>query len=128
MQIKTVFSKKEHSDSGLALLMVMLVIGMWLRQDIAIKAAIAVVLILLVAPVLIYPFTFLWLNISVMLGRIMSKILLTLIFFVFVVPVSLIRRGMGKDTLKLKKFKKGNDSMYSERNYTFTKADFSTPY
>jgi len=128
MQIKTSFSKKEHTDSGLALLLVTLIIGLWLRQDIIFKIAIAEIVILLIAPILIYPFTFLWLNLSNMLGKIMSKIILTIIFFVFVLPVSLIRKGMGKDTLKLKKFKKGSDSVYTERNYTFTKADFSTPY
>ncbi len=128
MQIKTSFSKKEHTDSGLALLLVTLIIGLWLRQDIIFKISIAEIVILLIAPILIFPFTFLWLNLSNILGKIMSKVILTIIFFVFVLPVSLIRKGMGKDTLKLKKFKKGSDSVYTERNYTFTKADFSTPY
>jgi uncharacterized membrane protein len=126
--MKTSFTKKEHSDSGLALLLLTLILGLWLRQHYTLQLAIAEVLVLLIAPVLVYPFTFLWLNISDLLGKIVSKILLTIIFFVFVFPVALIRRLMGKDTLQLKKFMKSPDSVFTERNHTYTKADFTTPY
>lgn len=126
--MKKSFTKKEHSDSGLALLLLTLVAGLWLRIPYTLHSAIAEVLVLLTAPVLIYPFTFLWLNISDLLGRILSKILLAVIFFVFVLPVALIRKAMGKDALQLKKFKHGNDSVFTERNHTFTKTDFTTQY
>ncbi len=126
--MKTSFTKKEHSDSGLALLLLTLILGLWLRQHYTLQVAIAEVLVLLIAPVLVYPFTFLWLNISELLGRIISKILLSAIFFVFVWPVAVIRRAMGRDSLQLKKFKNGHGSVFSERNHTYTKADFTTPY
>lgn len=128
MQIKTSFSKKEHTDSGLALLLISLIIGFWSNQYVALQAAIAEVLVLLIAPVLIYPFTFLWLNISDLLGKIMSKVILTAIFFVFVFPVALVRKTMGKDTLRLKNFKKDKNSVFTERNHTFTKSDLTMPY
>jgi uncharacterized membrane protein len=126
--MKKSFTKKEHSDSGLALLLLTLILGLWLRQHYTMQVAIVEVLVLLIAPILVYPFTFLWLNISDLLGKIVSKILLSAIFFVFVWPVAVIRRTMGKDSLQLKKFSKGNDSVFTERNHTYTKADFTTPY
>lgn len=128
MGIKTSFSKKEHSDSGLALLLITLIVGSWLNSHLAWRLAIAEVLVLLIAPVLIYPFTFLWLNLSDLLGKFMSKILLTVIFFVFVCPVALIRKAMGKDSLKLKEFKKDNKSVLTDRNHTFTRSDLIVPY
>jgi len=128
MQLRTHFSKKEHSDSGLALLLITLIMGFWYNLHLASQVAIAEVLVLLVAPVLVFPFTFLWLNISDLLGKVLSKIILTIIFFLFVWPVALIRKAIGKDTLRLKDFKKNTNSVFTERNQTFTKTDFNTPY
>ena len=44
-----------------------------------------------------------------------SKIILTLIFFLIVTPVGLIRRWTGADSLQLKKWKQGTDSVFVER-------------
>lgn len=128
MQIKTNFSKKEHTDSGLALLLITLIAGLWFNQHLAMRVAVAEVLVILTVPVLIFPFTFLWLNISDLLGKIMSKLILTFVFFVFVWPVALIRKAMGKDTLRLKRFKKDSNSVFTERNHTYTRTDLTMPY
>jgi len=128
MILKTSFSKKEHVDSGLALLLLTLLIGLWINPHDALIWAIAEVLLILIAPVLIYPFTFLWLNLSDLLGKVMSKVLLTVIFIVMVCPVALIRKVLGKDTLRLKKFKKDAGSVFTDRNHEFTKTDFTASY
>jgi uncharacterized membrane protein len=128
MHLKTCFSKKEHSDAGLALLLLTLIVGLWLDNHLVFRISMAVVVVLLIAPVIIYPFTFLWLNMSDLLGKVISKILLAVIFFLFVCPVALIRKALGKDTLRLKEFKKDSGSVFTERNHTFTKSDLSMPY
>jgi hypothetical protein len=128
MQIKTIFSIKEHTDSGLALLLILLIAGVWLKSQPLYVVAIAEIIFLLIAPVIVYPFTFLWLNISMILGGFMSKIILILVFFIFVWPMGMLRRMLKKDTLLLKRFKKGEVSVFSERNHTFTANDFTTPY
>jgi hypothetical protein len=128
MSLKTSFSKKEHTDSGLALLLLTLIVGHWLHQPYTAQIAIAEVLILLTAPVLLFPFTFLWLNISDLLGKIMSKLILFVVFFVFVFPVALIRKALGKDTLSLKKFKKDTNSVFISRHHTYSSTDLTTPY
>jgi hypothetical protein len=128
MTLKTKFSKKEHTDSGLALLLLTLIAGQWFPGHITLLVAIAEVLILLIAPVLIFPFTFFWLNVSELMGKIMSKVILVIVFFLFVLPVSLLRKVMGKDSLNLKKFKKDTDSVFLDRNHTFIRNDLTTPY
>ena len=128
MKLKTSFSKKEHVDSGLALLLLTLLIGLWINQQVALRLAIAEVLLILIAPVIIYPFTFLWLTISDVLGKVMSKIILTAIFIVIVCPVALIRKALGKDTLLLKKFKSDGSSVFTDRNHHFIKTDFTASY
>jgi len=128
MKLITSFSKKEHVDSGLALLLLTLLIGLWINPHDALLLAIAEVLLILIAPILLYPFTFLWLNLSDLLGKGMSKILLTVIFIIVVCPVALIRKALGKDTLLLKNFKSDADSVFTERNHNFTKTDFTASY
>ena len=128
MAIKTSFIKKEHVDSGLALLLLTLLVGLLQHQQIALRLAIGEVLIILIAPVILYPFTFMWLNISDLLGKVMSKLLLTLIFVLLVCPVGLFRKAIGKDTLLLKKFKNDKDSVFTDRNHAYSKTDFTAPY
>lgn len=128
MNIKTSFIKKEHVDSGLALLLLTLLLGLWLNVQVGIRIAIAEIIVILTVPVILYPFTFLWLNLSELLGSIMSRVLLTIIFVVFVCPVGLIRKAMGKDTLLLKSFKKEQRSVFTERGHSYTKSDFTTQY
>lgn len=128
MGIKTIFLKKEHVDSGLALLLLTLLFGVGFNEPVAQRVAIAEVLALLIAPVLLYPFTFLWLNLSDLLGRFMSKVILTVVFLLMVCPVGLVRKVMGKDTLLLKKFKSGDGSVFTNRGEDYTKTDFTASY
>ncbi len=70
----------------------------------------------------------LWFGFSHLLGTIMSKVLLTLIFILVVTPIAIIRRLMGKDPMQLRRFKAGSESVMVERNHTFVAADISKPY
>jgi hypothetical protein len=82
----------------------------------------------MIAPVLIYPFTFIWLNVSDFLGKIISKIILTVIYCIVLLPVALFRKIAGKDNLKLKQFHKSDKSVFIERNHLFTKNDMLNPF
>jgi hypothetical protein len=126
--MKYKFNQKEHTDSGLALLLMLLLIGLIWHLTLAFKFSVVCVLIIMIKPLLFYPFTFIWLNISDLLGKIFSKIFLVIIYFFFVVPVAGIRRIMGKDTLKLRQFKKSSQSAFFERNHKFKREDILNPF
>jgi hypothetical protein len=79
-------------------------------------------------PVLFQPFAKVWLGISHKLGTVVSKVLLTIIFYLVVLPVSLMRRVMGKDSMKLKLWKQGANSVFRVREHTFAKSDLEYPY
>ena len=53
------------------------------------------------------PLNLLWFKFGMLLGRIVSPIVMGLVFFLVVTPTGLIMRGLKKDLLKLKK-KKSN--------------------
>jgi hypothetical protein len=51
-----------------------------------------------------------------------------LVFAVVVTPIGLVRRALGKDSLRLRAFKTGDESVMVPRNHTFTAGDLEKPY
>lgn len=62
------------------------------------------------------------------IGGLISKLVLTLIFFLVVFPIGLIRRILGTDLLRLREFKKSNDSVLINRNHEYSIDDLKRPY
>ncbi len=54
-------------------------------------------------PQILSPLNRLWYGLGLLLGKIVSPIVLGLIFFVLITPVSLVTRLFGRDELKMKK-------------------------
>lgn len=126
--LKTKFTHKENVDSGLGLLLILLILGIWLKVILFYKIALGVAVVTMVIPLAIYPFTILWLNFSNILGKFMSKVILSFIFFIVLCPMAFIRKMSGKDSLLLRQFKKSNSSVFIERNHTFSKNDIINPF
>lgn len=57
----------------------------------------------LIAPKALAPLNRLWFGLGLLLGRIVSPIVLGLIFFMLITPVALVTRIFGRDELRLKK-------------------------
>ena len=83
--------------------------------------------------VIIFPKMFkflaiLWFGFSHLLGTIMTKLLLTVIFYLVVAPVSIIRKLMKKDGMNLKRFKSSTKSVWMDREHEITKKDLFKPF
>ncbi len=63
-------------------------------------------LITIVRPTLLSGANKLWMKLSLLLSRVMNPLVIALMFYVVFVPVGLILRALGKDTLRLKPDKK----------------------
>tara|TARA_B100000900_G_scaffold403515_1_gene410702 strand:- start:458 stop:847 length:390 start_codon:yes stop_codon:yes gene_type:complete len=61
------------------------------------------------------PLNKLWFKFGILLGRIVSPIIMALIFFAVVTPIGLTMRLLGKDLLNLK-YNKKNKSYWIEKN------------
>ena len=57
----------------------------------------------LVAPKMLSPLNRAWYELGMLLGKIVSPIVLGIIFFLMITPISLITRLFGRDELKIKK-------------------------
>jgi hypothetical protein len=83
--------------------------------------AIAIGLIGLLTPVLASGIHKGWLFLGKIMGKVSSTVLLAVIFYLLLVPLSFLKRLFGKpETLR----EKGNDGNFILRNHTFTKQDF----
>lgn len=124
----TSISKEQAKDSGMAIVLILLVIGYFTNDDIYYKIAIPVLLMNMIFPGFYYPFAVFWFGLSNLLGTIVSKVLLSLVFIIVVLPIALLRRLLGKDTLLLKKFKKSSESVMKTRKHTYVAADLEKPF
>ena len=66
-------------------------------------AAILFAVATLLSPQLLAPLNRLWYALGMLLGKIVSPIVLGIIFLVLITPVSLVTRLFGRDELKMKK-------------------------
>lgn len=64
--------------------------------------------------------TWLWFKLSEMLGWLNSRVLLGIVFFIFLAPMAFLMRLLNKITIKLKK---GDSSYYSDRNHLYKPED-----
>lgn len=86
-----------------------------------VSVALVLLAITLLLPRLFYPLAVIWFALAKILGEINIRVLLTLVFVIVVLPVGLIRKWRGKDTLQLRRFKKGSASVMDIRNHVYTK-------
>jgi hypothetical protein len=79
-------------------------------------------------PVFFRPFVGVWFGLSHIIGTVMSKLILTVIFFFIVTPVGMIRGLFGADPMRIKKWKKNDGSVFRIRNSKMEAKDLSQPY
>ena len=66
-----------------------------------------------------------WMLFSQAIGYVMSRVLLTIVFFLVLFPVALIYRISNKDSLDMKS---GKGPIFKTRNHTYTAADLENPW
>jgi len=121
-------ARKMAVDTGMALTLLCLIIGL-MRARTGWFAAASVLLVLsMTAPVVFGPAAKLWFGLSGLMGAVMSRVILSVVYFVVLTPVGLLRRALGKDSLNLSGFKKGSGSVFVTRGASFTAADLKTPF
>jgi len=112
-------SPKNCTEAGIVFALLLVLGGLLTGIGFYYKLAIAAMFINLAVPKAFWPFAFCWFNLSVWLGFITSKILLSVVFILVIVPVAMLRKLGGKDRLMLKEFKKSSSTVFTERNIKF---------
>ena len=115
-------------DSGLALVLICLICFLVWEKPILLLLAIFFLAVAMTYPPIFKPFAKAWFGLSTALGTVVSKIILSLLFYGLVLPVGLLRRVLGKDAMQIKSWKKGNASVFRVRDHRFTGKDLENPY
>ncbi len=121
-------TKDQSRDTGMAMVLLLLILYIRTKRDGILWAAIALHVVNMIVPRIYAPIAVLWFGFSHVLGTVMSKILLSILFFGLVTPIGLLRRLFGKDSLKLRAFKANKESVMLERNHMFVGHDIEKPY
>ena len=121
-------SEKDVVDTGMAATLVLLIVGV-ITEDISFMmyAAVALVLNMSFSSVYMYVARF-WLSLSHYLGLMMSTVILSLTYFVIIIPIALFRSLLGHDPMRLREWKFGKDSLFIERNFSYGEDDLKHPY
>ena len=108
-------------------LLLLLALLKWGRSELLI-AALIVHVVNMTVPQVFRPVAIAWFGLAHLLGAVASRVLMVVVFALVVTPIGLLRRALGKDSLRLRAFRSGNGSVMVERNHTFTAGDLEKPY
>ncbi len=121
-------SKKESSDTGMAMTLICLLLGFFTGKIFYYEIAIVVLVMNMAFPMFYYPFAIVWLGLTNLLGMVISRVLLSVVYIVILLPMGVVRRLMGKDALNLTGFKKARTSVMITRDIEFTADDIKNPF
>jgi hypothetical protein len=121
-------TKDQSRDTGMAMVLLLLIVFLSRKREGWLITAMVVLVLDMVVPQIYKPVAVIWLGLSDLLGAVVPKILLSVVFFLVVAPIAILRRLAGKDSLKLRAFKASKESVMVERNHVFTSADLERPY
>jgi uncharacterized membrane protein len=124
----TGISKKQSVEFGLVAILVTIFLAICFNQSNFVIAALVLTLITLIVPIVFNPFAAIWFWLSKIISSIGSRVLLTIIFFIVVTPVGLMRRLLKKDSLKTDQFRKSTKSVLTDRDHLYTAVDFTDTF
>lgn len=118
----------QERDTCLALTFLLLLIWFFTRHEEIIYAAMVFLLVGMIWSAAMRPLAFFWFGLSNVLGKVMSSVLLSVVYLLIVLPVAVLRRLMGKDTLRLRQWRSSTDSCFITREHSYTAEDLNHPY
>ncbi len=119
---------EQAKDTGMAMVLICLLLGYWGKFPKFLPVSIVLLFITMAWPRAFQPLAGLWFGLSHLLSSVVSRVILTILFFVVVTPIGLIRRLTGADALQLKKWKQGKNSVFTIRDGPVQGKDLMQPY
>ena len=118
----------ESRNTGLAMVLICLLVAHLGKRPQWFPAAIGLLLLCMVWPAAFRPLARIWLGLSHLLGTVVSRIILTLLFYGLVTPIGLLRRMSGADSMQRRQWKADSGSIFTTRNRVYQPQDLDRPY
>jgi hypothetical protein len=119
---------EQAKDTGMAMVLICLLLGYFGKFPKFLPVSLALLILTMAWPKAFRPLAGLWFGLSHLLSSVVSRVVLTVVFFVIVTPIGVIRRWTGADALQLKKWKQGQDSVFVVREGPVQGKDMANPY
>ncbi len=114
--------------SGLAAVLISLIVYTFTGDDLPLYIALGLIILLMIWPAPFRYFGFVWFSFGEIIGFIVSRLLLSLIYIVLVIPIGLMVRKKIRKNMDLSSFKAGSRSVLKHRDYVFSSKDFEKPF
>ena len=121
-------SNKECADTAMAMTLISLLVILYTKSITLLPLPIGLLLLGMVWPRAYALVARLWLGISLLLGSVMSRVVLSIIFMVIVTPIALVMRLFGHDPMRRKAWKKGTESTFVSRDHLVEAKDLEHPF
>ena len=114
---------RRQRDTALAFSLICLLCYWWTGRSWLLWVEFALLAVGMCFPKLLSWPARIWFGFSEILGRVVSMLLLSLVFFLVVTPVGWIRRLFGYDPMRRRQYRSGKGSVLVKREKQFTGAD-----
>lgn len=121
-------TKEQCKDTGIILGIFFLYFSIKNSNNTLFLITFLILIFVIIFPKIFKYLAVVWFGFSHLLGTVMTKILLTVVFYLIVAPVSMIRKIMNKDGMYLKKFKSTDKSYWIERDHEISAKDLFKPF
>ncbi len=121
-------SRTQCRDAAFALILIGLILHQFMEMAWIIPALIVFTLLVMIWPRIVSPFAVFWFGLSEALGAVMSRVILTILFFGLVTPIGLARRLAGKDPMQEKRWMDGQKSAFTVRGDVVCPQDLERPF
>lgn len=118
----------QAKDTGILLCLVILVISVYFQRQNLLPIVMVILFFAMLCPGWFMPLARLWFGLANLLGKLSSNLIFTLVFFLLVTPMGLLRRATGKDAMWLKRWKDGNVSSLVDHKHQYVSNDLERPY
>jgi hypothetical protein len=119
------YTKEKNQETILAICLGLLVIYLIFKVQVLIPIALGLIAVALFSQFLAGWITWIWLKISHIMGFVMSKVIMGIIFYGFLFPIAMLSRIFKGNSLQLKK---QPDTYYVTRNHTYSSTDLENPW
>jgi hypothetical protein len=120
-------TKEQCRDAGFAGVLILLLIAYFGERLDFVLPAIGVMVLAMIVPALFRPWAVVWWGLARVLAAVGSRVLLTVVYALLVVPIGLFRRLLGADAMRTRDWH-GAGSVFVEREGAFDAEDLEAPY
>ena len=119
---------KRASDTGAAVALILMLCSIYSYDRRLIVFAAVSLFLSMAVPIIFAPLSQVWFGFSEIVGSIVSRIILSILFYGILLPLGFTRRLTGADPLALKRWRADKKSLFVIREIKFKAADLEKPF